>query len=330
MRAEEADAAAAAAVARDPLTQPVISEGERLIQRDNTFGTPEEDAFRRDFTINALFYDSATSIIDYVGGLGDLQARLMRSIGDPLERFQEDPVRMLRAVVLAERLGFTMDAAVVSAIDEIGSHIRFSAPARLMEEYFKILRSGAAEGSFQGLARAGLIEHISPEMEEGLSGEFFESLARLDRWRRQFRDSPETLTTTILVGALLVPLGLMDHAHRRYGISDQWYPALGRLPMPRKDVDRLTQVLALLPRLHDIESASRAQHAVLARSVFRDALTWLEIYADDPAVVAHWKGVLQEPTAAAVVRSSAFAVDEDSQRRRRRRRRRRGPMQTAV
>src|SRR3954451_21416595 len=77
---------------------------DHLIQRDNTYGTPEEDAFRRDFTVNALFYDIGTfSIIDYVGGLQDLSARLIRSIGDPDVRFLEDPVRMLRAVVLAAR-----------------------------------------------------------------------------------------------------------------------------------------------------------------------------------------------------------------------------------
>ena len=84
--------------------------------RDNTFGTPEEDAFRRDFTVNALFYDIATfSIIDYTGGLEDLQARVIRSIGDPNVRFQEDPVRMLRAVVLAARLDFTIDPDAVDA-----------------------------------------------------------------------------------------------------------------------------------------------------------------------------------------------------------------------
>jgi len=90
---------------------------DRLVHRDNTFGTPEEDAFRRDFTINALFYDIANfSIIDYVGGLQDLDARLIRCIGDPDDRFLEDPVRMLRAVVLAARLQFSIDEPVLDAI----------------------------------------------------------------------------------------------------------------------------------------------------------------------------------------------------------------------
>src|SRR5687767_10569774 len=90
---------------------------DRLIHRDNTFGTPEQDAFRRDFTINALFYDIETfSIIDYTGGLEDLRAGVIKSIGDPLVRFQEDPVRMLRAVTLAARLGFVLDKPVEDAV----------------------------------------------------------------------------------------------------------------------------------------------------------------------------------------------------------------------
>src|SRR5690349_11662285 len=143
-----------------------------LIERDNAYGSPEEDAFRRDFTINGLFYDPAErTVIDFVGGIEDLRAAVVRSIGDPVMRFQEDPVRMLRAIVMSERLEFKLDPLVIDALEQIGPHIRHAAPARLLEEYYKILRSGAAERVFSGLARAGLIEHISPEMEEGLSEE---------------------------------------------------------------------------------------------------------------------------------------------------------------
>src|SRR5258705_780881 len=93
------------------------TDAERLIHRDNTFGTPEEDAFRRDFTVNALFYDIATfSVIDYVGGLEDLDQRVIRTIGDPAVRFREDPVRMLRAVALAARLQFTIDRDTLEAM----------------------------------------------------------------------------------------------------------------------------------------------------------------------------------------------------------------------
>src|SRR5712664_1821863 len=97
-----------------PAPDPTTPQGEHLIQHDNTFGTPEEDAFRRDFTINALFYDIATfSIIDYVGGLDDVRAGIVRAIGDSDVRLREDPVRMIRAVALAARLDFAIDPQVL-------------------------------------------------------------------------------------------------------------------------------------------------------------------------------------------------------------------------
>src|SRR3954449_11666148 len=100
-----------------PAPDPTTPDGKALVHHDNTFGTPEEDAFRRDFTVNALFYDIATfSIIDYVGGLDDLRAGIVRSIGDPVLRFREDPVRMLRAIALASRLGFALDPPILEAI----------------------------------------------------------------------------------------------------------------------------------------------------------------------------------------------------------------------
>src|SRR4029453_13665748 len=115
---------------------------DRLVPRENTFGTAEEDAFRRDFTINALFYDIGTfAIIDYTGGLEDLRAGLVRSIGDPVERFHEDPVRMLRAIAMAARLGFTIDPPIDAAIANHRGEIARSAPARLIEEFYKLLRS---------------------------------------------------------------------------------------------------------------------------------------------------------------------------------------------
>src|SRR5687768_3429711 len=124
-----------------PAPDPTTPEGEHLIHHDNTFGTPEEDAFRRDFTINALVYDIATfSIIDYVGGLKDLDEKLIRSIGDPGTRFLEDPVRMLRAVVFAARLDFWIDDLILEAFETHRHEIGRAAPPRLMEEYFKILR----------------------------------------------------------------------------------------------------------------------------------------------------------------------------------------------
>ncbi|PYR62707.1 MAG: hypothetical protein DMF91_05780, partial [Acidobacteria bacterium] len=128
-----------------PAPDPTTPQGEQLIHHDNTFGTPEEDAFRRDFTINALFYDIATfSIIDYVGGLDDVRAGIVRAIGDPEARFREDPVRMLRAVALAARLDFAIDPPVLDAIRLLRHEIAKASLPRLLEEYYKILRAGAA------------------------------------------------------------------------------------------------------------------------------------------------------------------------------------------
>src|SRR5690606_8791877 len=176
--------------------------------RDNVFGTPEEDAFRRDFTVNALFYDIATfSIIDYTGGLEDIKARVIRSIGDPDVRFQEDPVRMLRAIVLAARLDFTVDPPVIDAIRRHAPLIANASPARLLEEFYKILRSGASERAFRELAEVGLLEHLAPELLRDRGQALWPYTAALDRYRQRFTNIPETLTNPVLLGTLLVPLG---------------------------------------------------------------------------------------------------------------------------
>mgnify|MGYP000449585382 CR=1 FL=1 len=190
-----------------------------LIKHDNTFGTSEEDAFRRDFTINALFYDIATfSIIDYVGGLQDLKDGLLRCIGDPNDRFQEDPVRMLRAIVMASRLGFRIDEPVIKAIAKHRQLMATASPARLIEEYYKILRSGAAEGTFRALVEHRLLEPVTPEIQRGAKNvALWESLAALDAYRRKFDAAPPSLRNPILLGSMLVPLGLMPKkAHGRF------------------------------------------------------------------------------------------------------------------
>jgi poly(A) polymerase len=188
------------------------TEGDTLIRRDNTFGTPEEDAFRRDFTVNALFYDIATfSVIDFVRGLDDLKARVIRTIGDPAVRFREDPVRMLRAVALAARLGFTIDRDSVEAIRALRGEITKSSPARLVEEFYKILRQGAARRTFEMLREIGLLTYLVPEAETEISsgaGRLLSSLERLDQYRNAGPVSPKGLSNALLSGTLLVPLGL--------------------------------------------------------------------------------------------------------------------------
>ncbi len=302
----------------------------QLIHRDNTFGTPEEDAFRRDFTINALFYDIATfSIIDYVGGLDDLRAGLVRCIGDPDVRFREDPVRMLRAVALAARLGFTIEQPILEAIGRLRHEIANSSAARLLEEYYKILRSGSADATFRGLADAGLIEPISSELHNGAGDALWQALERIDSYRRKFQSSPDTLTNAILLGTLLVPLGLAPAPGRpspRREADVRPRPVLarlGNLPLARRDLERLRQILGLQRRLRDVTASVRAQRALTHRSIFREALTWLEIHGEDQELVEHWISVLAERGADEPVGDVNDAEPGDRPRRRRRRRRRR-------
>jgi poly(A) polymerase len=298
------------------------SERARLIYRDNTYGTPEEDAFRRDFTVNALFYDIGTfAIIDYVGGLNDLERQLIRCIGDPEVRFLEDPVRMLRAVVLAARLQFSIDEPILEAIKVHRHEIARSAPARLMEEFYKILRSGHAEEAMRQLRSTGLLKAIAGELAAAPEA-LGRSIAALDRYRNRFATAPESLTNAILAGTLLQPLGLIrrqrfsaDPLERRI--------ELGMLPVPRRDVERLHQIIAIQPRLLDIAAPARAQRTLLHRSVLDDALTWLDVHGDRPDVVAHWRGLKAESVAHQVAATGQAQESEGPFRRRRRRRRRR-------
>jgi poly(A) polymerase len=348
-----------------PLLDPVAqgrADAQALLNpkqpHDNTFGTPEEDAFRRDFTINALFYDIAThSIIDYVGGLQDLKDGVIRCIGDPNERFNEDPVRMLRAIVFASRLGFRLDAPIVAAIKTHRELIATASPARMIEEYYKILRSGYAEQTFRSLAEHRLLEPVTPEIQQGSRNDgLWSSLAALDVYRRKFDNAPATLRNPVLLGTVLIPLGLMPRNER-----PRWEPEpdadqedddnagnlvqprarpkfrrppkepilkIGMLPIARGDTERLRQTLSLQSRIADVEMSPRAKRALMHRGPFEDALTWFEIHGNAVAVVEHWKGFIEavkaEPPSAPSADGEGAPGDGQRRRRRRRGRRRRG------
>ena len=297
---------------------PGHGEHDHLIHRDNTFGTAEEDAFRRDFTLNALFYDIATfSIIDYVGGLEDLRARVIRCIGDPAARFREDPVRMQRAVSFAARLGFAIDPPVLDAIASERGRIALAAPARLAEEYYKILRSGAAERTFRELHRLGLLEPLSAVLHAQAGEALWASLARLDAYRLRFEAPPAALGNGVLLGSLIVPLGFSQAGWPAW-MEDEGRPGLnlGVLPLSRRDIERIHQVLMLQRRLREPSRSPHARRMLMQRSAFADALTWLEIHGDEADKLAYWREHGAGPAAEAV-------AGEARPRRRRRRARRR-------
>ncbi|MCR5661105.1 MAG: hypothetical protein K6G50_03125, partial [bacterium] len=137
---------------------------------DNSFGTPEQDALRRDFTVNSIFYDIGTySLIDYVGGADDLKRGIIRTIGDPDVRFREDPVRMIRAIKFSARLNFKIDDASWQGIINNSSAIVNASVPRIQEEIMRLMESKTSCRCFEMLKECGLLEHLLPEMSEYLA-----------------------------------------------------------------------------------------------------------------------------------------------------------------
>jgi len=155
-----------------PVPPRVLKTEEGMILRDNEFGSPEEDALRRDFTVNALFYNIADfSVIDYVNGMGDLQSGAIRVIGDPVVRFTEDPVRMVRAVRFAAMLGFDIEETTYHAIARLKEKVSLASPARMYEEVLKLFLLGEGEKTYQLLRKTGLFGVIFPLLNEWVDAE---------------------------------------------------------------------------------------------------------------------------------------------------------------
>jgi poly(A) polymerase len=145
-------------------------EGE--IIRKESFGTPAEDAFRRDITINGLFYNIADfSIIDYVGGTADLEKRIIKTIGDPDERFEQDPVRMIRVIRHAARTEFPIEDQTFQAILRHQKEIRRCSPSRLRDEFLRELKEGVAKPSLYLMLQTGLLFSLFPDLERALGDE---------------------------------------------------------------------------------------------------------------------------------------------------------------
>ncbi|MFP4079704.1 MAG: polynucleotide adenylyltransferase PcnB [Ectothiorhodospira sp.] len=148
-----------------------LAEDGRII-RDNVYGSIGQDAWRRDFSINALYYDVRDfSVVDYTGGMEDLQEGVLRLIGDPDVRYREDPVRMLRAVRFAAKLGFRVDPAAEEAMVRLGGLLEEVAPARLFDEVIKLFHGGAALQTFEMLRHYDLFHRLFPLTERALERE---------------------------------------------------------------------------------------------------------------------------------------------------------------
>lgn len=310
--------------------------GDILITDDNVFGTPREDAFRRDFTVNALFYDIGDfSVIDYVGGTADLGDRVIRVIGDPDTRFREDPVRMMRACELAGRLDFTIEEETAAAITRQRTEIHKAAPARLTEEILELLRCGAAAAAIRWMKDLDLLRELLPEAQAVLEsegegvGDLTRVLPLLDRMVSQQRE----IRDAALLGALLLPVVLLRRreieASRRAPLSRSGLRRLveevcgsffGRFTIARVKADEVAEAMLAFHRLGETQWDAAEQARFTRKTAFADALLLFEILVEATGeggdLLAHWR---------ALAEVAGPAVARPRPRRRGGRRRRRAP-----
>jgi poly(A) polymerase len=270
--------------------------GDLLIRRDNVFGTPEQDARRRDFTINGLFYDIETKqVIDYVNGTADLEARVVRTIGDPDIRFREDPVRILRAVKFAARCDLTIEPETYRRMMEHRLEIAKCAQARVSEEFYRLLRAGAAKRSMELLIETELLELLAPELLRGLKADgdtpegglhrarFWGYLAALDR-SSALRPVPPS--NALLLAVLVLPRmrdaldpdtnGVPDAGQM---VSQVFTQALDRLRPSRRDSEIARQILLALRYILP-SKAGRKRSKQPWREFVDEALRLAEIVSD--------------------------------------------------
>jgi poly(A) polymerase len=279
--------------------------GDLLIRRDNVFGTPEQDARRRDFTINGLFYDlESKQVIDHVSGIPDLEARVVRTIGDPDIRFREDPVRILRAVKFAARCDLTIEPETYRRMMEHRLEIAKCAQARVSEEFYRLLRAGAAKRSMELLIETDLLELLAPELVKGLKADgdseeaalhrarFWGYLAALDKSSavRPVPPSNAQLLAVLVLPRLRDAVDPDSNGVRDIGqlVSQVFTQALDRLRPSRRDTEITRQILIALRNILPSKSGRRKGRPP-SREFLDEALRLAEIVSQaesaDPTLV---------------------------------------------
>jgi poly(A) polymerase len=313
-----------------------------MIVRDNVYGTREEDALRRDFTVNALYYNIADfSVIDYAGGLEDLRTGRLRLIGDdPERRLREDPVRMLRAVRFAAKLGFNIDPDCEQPLTELGQLLRDVPAARLFEEVLKLFQAGIGVESFEKLRHYDLFGRLFPATEECLAHEeqsfpiTFVTRGLESTDRRIQEDKP--VTPAFLFGVLL-----WEPVRRRcQELMDAGKSPLDAMMIAGGDVLSAQQPMVSIPKRFSLvmreiwelqprleQRQGKRPYRLAAHPRFRAAYDFLLLRAEsgeaDPELAAWWTR-FQEADGA------GRAGMTGSGKRRRPRRRRRRPAQAAA
>jgi len=310
------------------------AEENLLITDDNTFGSPLQDARRRDFTINALFYNIADfTVIDYVGGIEDLGEGRVRVIGDPDLRFREDPVRMMRAIEFASRLGFEIEAATYEGILRHRHDILKASPPRVSEEILELLRRGWSRGAIRLMVDTALLEPLLPEVYHSIRGDrapyFWKMLEVLDRTVQSGRK----VSDAVLLSVLMLPWVMeeLDEEEKRRDsrmrigevivyIRDQIQPLCARMALAAGTRHQIEQALETLWRLLEPPNDRRSQFRAVYREPFNDALALLELFALSSGrhieVFREWQAFAQR-----VKRAQQEAEETDAPKRRRRRKR---------
>jgi poly(A) polymerase len=301
------------AVRLTPLRESAGEDEDILIRHDNHFGAPHEDAIRRDFTINGLFYDIARGeVIDYVGGMADLEKRIVRTIGEPSVRFREDPIRILRAIKFSARLDMGIERDVYRAMIDHRGELAKAAKPRVLEELLRLLRGGAAHRSIFLSLDLGVLGEILPGLAESLdprneaSELVFQRLRMVDELQADGElPSDAVLLASLFAGAYEAKLA--EGIAPALAIAEVLDEPTDRLVLPRRLRDRISTIVLVQKRLRSGKFAS-----VLRREFFAEGAT---LFALDRMArgesVPDW--ALDPP--------APDEVDEPPRRRRRRRRR---------
>src|SRR5207248_9773304 len=267
---------------KSPLDELADLPHDLLIRQDNVFGTAEEDARRRDFTINALFYDvDEGKVVDHVGGKADLTRRLVHTIGDPDVRMREDPVRILRAIRFAAKCGLRIEPGTSAAMKEHVAEIPRCAPPRVLEEVLKLLRSGASRRCLELMRDVGALRVLLPPVAEHLERrgekEAERHLAGLDALDAHVRVG-EIPSDAVLLATLLAPLprgkgprGPIPRPGPRAERPEQppADAAVAEPPEPPEDADELDEDLSELSRELDENAEADPAHAPLPEGALR-------------------------------------------------------------
>jgi poly(A) polymerase len=311
------------------------------VLRDNVFGTLEEDARRRDFTVNALYFDPATEeVVDFHGGLADLKKRTLRVIGDPQTRYREDPVRMLRGVRLAAKLGLTLDPATRAPIRDMAPLMETVPPARLFDEMLKLLLSGHASACLRQLRDVGLHKGVLPLLDVILEqplGERFVTLALAQTDERVLAErpvSPAFLFAALLWHEVLAaskarqargerPVSALEHA-----MDEVLDTQCATLAITRRLTATMREVWAMQPRFEQ-RSGTRA-YRLLEAPRFRMAYDFLALRAASGEVSADLEEWWRAFQGADAESRKAMLLPDTGPRKRRRRRRKKPPAAAAA